>query len=284
LRPPVSDEWTLGLDYRFTPDSILRGTMVVRRQQHLVGSVNTGVPLSAYRVYTVPDIGSDEGGPQDDQILSIYERLPASFGQDQFLLTNPDGARVEYDGIEITYELTSSRWWMLFGATAYRAIGSGGDLGAGPVENDPLVIGARYEQPNAAFNAPGRLFGDRAYVGKWSGTYRAPGDLRLAATVRYQDGQPFTRMVIAPDHPGGPEMVQAYLVGKTRFTYTGTIDARIEKGFSFGDRRMAVRLDLFNLSNHRNEVDEDVVGGPAFRRSTIVQPPRTLRLGVRVDF
>ena len=284
LRAPVSDEWTLGLDYRFTPSSILRGTMVVRRQQDLVGSINTGVPLSAYRVYTIPDVGSDEGGPQDDQILSIYERLPASFGQDQFLLANPDGARVEYDGIEITYELTSSRWWMLFGATAYRALGSGGHLGAGPLENDPLVIGVRYEQPNAAFNEPGRLFGDRAYVGKWSGTYRAPGDVRLAATVRYQDGQPFTRMVIARDHAGGPEMIQAYPLGKTRFTYTGTIDARIEKGFALGARRLAVRLDLFNLSNHRNEVDEDVVGGPAFRRSTLVQPPRTIRLGVRVDF
>jgi hypothetical protein len=45
-----------------------------------------------------------------------------------------------------------------------------------------------------------------------------------------------------------------------------------------------VRLDVFNLTNHRNEVEEDVVTGPLFRRSTAVQPPRTLRFGLRFDF
>jgi hypothetical protein len=258
--------------------------MIIRRQRHLVGSVNTGVPFSSYRMFLVPDIGSDEGSPHDDQQLAIFERLPSSFGQDQFLLTNPSGARVAYDGIELSYELRSPRWYMLLGATAYRALGSGGNLGAGVFENDQLVMGERYEQPNAASNEPGRLYFDRAYVGKWAATYRAPGDVRLAVAVRYQDGQPFTRLVIAPDLAGGPEAVQAYRIGRTRFTYTGTIDARLEKGITVAGRRAALRLDVFNLSNHKNEVEEDVVGGPAFRRSTAVQPPITLRVGLRVDF
>jgi hypothetical protein len=288
LGMPTSTEWTIGAEYRHGPLVSLRGTLrgaiVIRRQSKLVGSINTGVPLSAYRMFTVPDINADEGSPHDDQMLPIFERQPSSFGQDQFQLTNPEGARATYDGIELTWELRSSRWVMLFGATAYRAEGLGGSLGGGVFENDPFVVGERYEQPNAALNEAGRLFFDRAYVGKWSGTYRAPGDVVFAFTARYQDGQPFTRMVIAPDLPGGPEVVQAYRMGRTRFTYTATLDVRVEKGFAVAGRRAAVRLDAFNLTNLGNEVEEDVVSGPTFRLSTAVQPPLTLRLGIRFEF
>jgi hypothetical protein len=79
-------------------------------------------------------------------------------------------------------------------------------------------------------------------------------------------------------------MVHAYRMGRTRFTYTGTIDARVEKRFTIGGRRAGVRFDAFNLTNLGNEVEEDVVSGPAFRRSTAVQPPLTLRLGFHLAF
>jgi hypothetical protein len=180
--------------------------------------------------------------------------------------------------------MAGDRWNMLFGATAYRTLGSGGDLNYGPLENDQLVIGDHFENPNSADDPDGRLFFDRAYVGKWSGSYRAPGDIRFAAAVRYQDGQPFTRLVVAPDLAGGPEIVHAYRLGRTRFTYTATVDARVEKGIAIGGRRAAIRLDVFNLTNHANEVEEDVQSGPSFRRSTAVQPPITMRLGFTLRF
>ena len=52
--------------------------------------------------------------------------------------------------------------------------------------------------PNAATNATGRLFFDRAYVINWATTWRAPHDLRVGVVARYQDGQPFARVVIVP--------------------------------------------------------------------------------------
>jgi hypothetical protein len=39
-------------------------------------------------------------------------------------------------------------------------------------------------------------------------------------------------------------------------------------------------MDAFTLTDHRNEVEEDVVTGPTFRRSTAVQPPLTTRVGL----
>ena len=285
LQMPRTTEWVAGADVRFSPRSVLSGSIVIRRQTHLVGVLNTGLTPDDYRTSFVPDINHDEGSDHDDQLLPIYERPPSSFGRDALVLTNPSVDPVAHDGIEVTYTFSSPRWLVLFGATAYRTLGRGGLIGYGVLENDPLVPGDRAWNPNASKDEAGRLFFDRAYVGKWTTAYRAPGDVRLAAVVRYQDGQPFTRYVVAADLAGGPEITQAYAMGRTRFTYTATVDARLEKGFGWGaGRRASIRLDIFNLTNHANELEEDVLTGPSFRLSTIVQPPRTLRLGARLEF
>lgn len=284
LRTPRTTEWTVGGEIRPGAHSTIRGAIIIRRQRDLIGVVNDGVPASSYRLYHVPDINADEGSAADDQLLPIYERLPESFGRDALRLTNPAGDGVAYDGIELAYEFRSPRWFMLFGATAYRTVGWGGALGYNADENDQLVPGDRYWNPNALDDDAGRLFFDRAYVGKWVVAYRGPGDIRYAVVTRYQDGQPFTRFVVAPDHAAGPEIVQAYAMGRTRFTFTGTIDARIEKGFAVRGARASIRLDAFNLGNLANEVEEDVMSGASFRLSSAVQPPRTLRLGVRFEF
>ena len=115
-----------------------------------------------------------------------------------------------------------------------------------------------------------------------------PQDLRTILEQMNKDGHfvDLTRnpLVVVPNLVTGPEMVHAYRVGRTRFTYTGTVDLRVEKGFGIGGQRAAIRLDAFNLTNHPNEVEEDVVTGPNFRRSTAVQPPLTLRFGLRFEF
>lgn len=284
LPAPVSQEWTIGAEFRPDDRNEIRGAIIVRRQKNLPGVVNTGVPLSSYRILEIPDANADEFSPDDDRILEVYERLPSSFGQDAYVLTSPEGARATYGGIEITWTLRSERWSMVFGAMAYRTRGWGGHRGPRATENDQLVAGERYADPNAAAEEAGSFFFDRSYVGKWAGSYRAPKGVTIAFAARYQDGQPFSRLVLLPDMSTGPEIVQAYRVGRTRYTYTATVDLRVEKAWRIGARRIALRLDGYNITNHRNEVEEDILTGPTFRQSTAVQPPVTVRVGFRVDF
>ncbi len=284
LAAPMSREWTAGAEYRPSAAFGLRGAIVVRRQTGLPGLIDAGVPLAAYRTFEIPDIGGDEGSAADDQLLTVYERLPSSFGDDALLLTTPDGAEATYGGIELTCDLRTDRWTMTFGAMAYRTRGWGGRLGPRATENDQLVLGERYADPNAADDPEGSFFFDRSYVGKWAGTYRAAHDVRVAFVARYQDGQPFSRVVVLPDLATGPEAIQAFRVGRSRYTYSATVDLRVEKGFAVGRGRASVHLDAFNVTNHRNEVEEDVVTGPTFRVSTAVQPPLTLRAGLRWEF
>jgi hypothetical protein len=283
LRAPRVYEATIGAEYRHGPH-VLGGAIIVRRESNLAASVNVGVALSAYRVVLVPDPSTNFDGPEDDRLLPVYDRLPATFGQDAFVLATQDDDRVTYGGIDIRWRFTSARWSMLFGAMAHRSRGFGASPGYGPLENDQHLLGELYHSPNTTPETPGSLFFDRSYVGKWAGSFHATDSLRFAFAARYQDGQAFARVAVVPDLSTGPEMVQAYRVGRTRFTYTATLDVRVEKLFTLRGRRAGVRLDVFNLTGHRNEIDEHVLTDPTFRRSLSVQPPPAVRLGFRIAF
>jgi len=282
LRAPRTEEVAAGVEGRF---GRLRVSLmgVHRQERSLVESVNVGVPPSAYTVTTVPDPSGDLDGPQDDQLLPLYARAPSSFGADLFLLTNPDGHETTHQGVELTVELLTERVQVLLGATAHRSDGGGAYRGFRPGENDQGLAGDLFDDPNALTHARGRLFSDRAYTIKLSGSWRAPGDVRLGAVARYQDGQPFARLLLA-ELPQGLTPVQAIPNGRARFTFIATLDARVEKGFALGGgRRAAVVLEGFNLTQRGNEVEEVVVSGSGYRQVTFRQPPRSIRLGLRLD-
>ena len=48
--------------------------------------------------------------------------------------------------------------------------------------------------------------------------------------------------------------------------------------------RLSAVVEGFNLLGTAHEVEEDVVTGAGFRTPTAQQPPRALRLGLRLDF
>jgi hypothetical protein len=166
-------------------------------------------------------------------------------------------------------------------ATANIAEGPAASRGFGPTENDDGVLGELFIDPNAAIFARGRLFSDRAFTIKLVGVYKLPKGFTLGAIARYQDGQPFARMVIVPGLNQGVEAVPAFANGGSRFTFTGTLDARLQKTFTVGRYGLDAVLDVFNLVNLQNEVEERVVTGPAFRTVTALQPPRAVHVGLR---
>jgi len=150
--------------------------------------------------------------------------------------------------------------------------------------NDQGLIGDASLDPNAAIFARGRLFGDRAFTGKLSGVYRFPSDITLGAIARYHDGQPFARLVLVSDLNQGPDVVRAFANGGSRFTFTATLDVRLQKELVVSGHRIAAFVDGYNVLNLGYEVEERTVTGAAFRTPTAFQPPRTIHLGARVSF
>ena len=102
--------------------------------------------------------------------------------------------------------------------------------------------------------------------------------------MRYQDGQPFARLVVVPNLTQGATAVRDYANGGSAFSYVGTLDARLQKTFTSGRSVIAAIIDLYNVPNLGNEVAERIASGQGFRTPTALQPPRTALLGVRVMF
>ncbi len=285
LLSPRTDEFTIGFEARFGRHWRGRLAGIEREMRRFVAPVNTGVTVADYTSRDLPDRGNDFLNPVDDRPLQVYDRNPSSFGRDRAYLTNP----ADHDGYGVGVDLVlervfDGRWYMLFGASAQRSDGYAGNPGFLATENDSGVQGALFLDPNAASYARGRLFFERGYIIKWSGGFVTKKGVHFGAVARYQDGQHFARQVVVPDLNQGPEAIQAYTRGHSRFTFSFTLDARVEKGFRLGGGRLALVGEAFNLLNNAIEVEEDPVVTRRFRATTAVQPPRAIRVGVRLDF
>jgi hypothetical protein len=170
-------------------------------------------------------------GPQ----VTVYNRPSGSYGRDRYLLTNQAGNPAAFWGIDVNIRASTDRFMVLAGGTVWtRTVAPAAAVGFLPTENDQSVLGNLFVDPNAATSARGQVFPDRSHTVKVAGVYRLPWRVRIGAIARYQDGQPFARLVIVPDLTQGSTAVRSYVNGGTAFTYTGTLDIRVQKSFTAG--------------------------------------------------
>ncbi|HTK30175.1 MAG TPA: TonB-dependent receptor [Vicinamibacterales bacterium] len=284
LARPHMDEITFGFDGWANRSTLVRISAMARREQSLLGVADTGVPASAYAASLVPDPGADLASSSDDQLLPVYNRPASTFGRDRYVLTNPADNEGTFVGVDVSIQSHTDRLYYLLAGTAGRTEALAGNRGFLATENDEGVLGETFLDPNARTFAQGRTFTERGYTIKTAGTYRFDHDVRLGVTARYQDGQHFSRLVIAPSLNQGPEAIRAFRDGKTRFTYTMTVDARLQKAFTIDRYSVAAMLDVYNVFNQHTEIEEFPVSGALSRTTTAIQPPRAIHVGLRLAF
>jgi hypothetical protein len=284
LKRPHMDEMIFGFESRPNRKAFARMAAIARRESPLIGVVNTGVPESVYSIVPVFDTGIDRIGDQDDQTLLFYNRPTSSFGHDQYLLTNPDDHVATYVGVDFVGEAHAKRLFVIAGGTAGRSEGISASRGFGPLENDAALLGEAFIDPNARVYAQGRVYTERGYTIKTAIAYQFDRDLSFGLVGRYEDGQHFARLVVQEGLNQGPEAVRAFRNGRTRFTFSMTVDARLQKGFAVGGHKITAVFDAYNLFNQHHSIEEAQVTGAGERQETAVQPPRAIHLGVRIPF
>lgn len=258
---------------------------IIRKTQDIIRAVDD--EPSNYAVVTQPDQNADFTSASDDQLLTAYNRKVETFGRGAYTLTNSanTGENAIY-ALDITAQYRGTRARLAFSAAAVAAKGTAASRGFRVDENDPMVIGDAFTNSNATVNAAdGRTFFDRGYIGKIMGTFDLPARATLGVVIRYSDGQPFSRLAIFENLNQGPEAVMGYRNGRpTRFTYISTTDVRLQKATAFGSKQLTLIIDGFNVFNIGREVGEYVIGDANFRKTTLIEPPRTIRVGVRIAF
>lgn len=258
-----------------------------RETRDLVATVNTGVPASDYTPLTIRDDGDDRiPGSHDDLTFTVYNQDPATLGDDFSLLSNPGGRVSRYVGLDLTLVKRAGPDFLFYLAlTATHAVATT-NPGNTPYENDEGVLGALFDNPNAAINAKGRPRFDRAYTGRIGVSFTAFLGTRFGAVVKYYDGQPFSRKIVVPDLNQGLIYIQAHPRGVARYEYNMTVDVRIEKDFTWRTGTIRFFLDGFNILNQNLATAENEWTSPAFplRYATEIQSPRVFRVGLNFEF
>jgi hypothetical protein len=298
LRAPYTDEFTVGADFDFGEKTKVGLTLMHRYEQRLVETTNIGVLASAYTSVTILDRGGDDkAGTFDDQLITVYNQDPSTLGKDFYELTNPPDFRDFYQGLELTAESNGllRGLHLQFSFAAFMSVGMASQKGE-EQEYDQGVIGNLFDNPNTLINADGRLFFDRAFLGKLAGAYELPWDMQISGVAKYYDGLPFGRKLIVTGLNQGPFYILATPRGNSlgtsdkpsghRVEFNFTLDVGIEKMFRLGEERLGVRLDVFNLLNTNNNTRESDLSGPDFnaRIPLEIEAPRVFRLGLKCEF
>jgi hypothetical protein len=288
LGRPYTDEWSIGVEQSIPGRWNAAVRLLHRSNKRLVEDVNVGVPSSAYAPVEVFDPGDDNvPGTADDNFITVFNQDPATLGQDHYLLTN-SGFSASYSGIESTITKgPGNRGFLSISFSAYRAIGQASP-GNTEWQNDFGVIGTLTDNPNTLINTRGRLFFDRAYVGKVSGFLNAAWHIQLGTLINYFDGLPFGRRLIVTGLNQGPIFVMATPRGEPgglRAESVVTFDQRVGRTFEVGRARLSLAADFFNLLNLRRHVREYDISGPLFplRLPLELQNPFLLRIGIRLE-
>jgi hypothetical protein len=82
LNRPTTDEFTVGAETRPMPGMRVRLAGVMKRQQNRIDLVNTGV--HPFELYPVDDCDAGRRLDGGNVLLPVYNRLPSSFGRDQY--------------------------------------------------------------------------------------------------------------------------------------------------------------------------------------------------------
>ena len=280
LRPASTDQFSIGIEHELGPDAALTASYIRKRGRDFTGWLDAGGQYGVATT-TLPD-GREITtfpliGPQSDQF---------------FLVTNPDGWFLDYDGLLLTFEKRWSRRWQTHLSYGFsRSAGlqaSNIGLPGGSQFSVPTGRAALSgRDPNDLINAEGRLAGDRPHMLRALGIVEIPKiDVLVSGYFQYVSGQPWaaqTRIRL----PQGRRWILLEPPGSRLFPAPTLLDVRVSKFFQWGEtQRLEVLLDLLNALNQTtvtNVISHDLFN-PNFGVPRFLTDPRTAMIGVKVTF
>jgi hypothetical protein len=231
--------------------------------------------------------------------VSVLDNRPADR---RFLLTNPAGYSLTYNGLVMVVEKRRSHGWQAFASyTRSQAHGlqpSSGTNAAGAqastVSPPPGPAGLTFgRDPNDLTNARGRLPNDRPHVLRIMGSVDVPKiGVTVAANLGHFSGKPWAAAAVIDltQNPGQRVLLEPR--GSRRMSSQTLLDMRLSKRISLhGVGRIELLLDVLNLLNETAEeglvtdvlVTETQIQHPNFGKANVFVDPRRAMIGVRLN-
>jgi outer membrane receptor protein involved in Fe transport len=278
MRAPYSDEYSIGVDREVGRRLAVAMAYVRKDGSDYIGWTEVG---GEYRqeTRTLPD-----GSTQPVLVLTN------STSARRFLLTNPDGYSLTYNGLVTSIEKRPSDGWRALASYTFsRASGlqvSSGTAAAGEHLSTLTSSGVFGRDPNDLQNARGRLANDRPHMFRVMGSVDVPRTgLVVAGNFRYFSGKPWAASTQV-SLPQGNRRILLEPPGSRRLSSQSLVDLRVSKAFRLGDAgRLELLMDVLNLLNDTAEegLVTDNRFSPTFGQPSVFVNPRRVMLGARLN-
>jgi hypothetical protein len=279
-RSPHSEEYSIGLDREVGRRLAMAIAYVGKTGSNFVGWTDVG---GQYR--------EESRSLPDGRSVPVFV-LTTPQAARRFLLTNPEGYSLTYNGVVMVVEKRRSAGWQAFGTYTFSRVSglqaSNGSAAASAQVSS--VAGATQltfgQDPNSLINARGRLPNDRPHMFRVMGSLDVPRTgLVVAANLQYFSGKPYAASAQLT-LPQGTQRVLLEPPGSRRMSSQSLLDLRVSKTIAFGGvGRVEVLVDVLNALNDTAEegLATDNLFSPNFGAATIFMDPRRAMVGVRLN-
>lgn len=275
---PRTDEYSIGVDRQVASRVSAAVAYIRKRGGNFVGWNDVG---GEYR--------------QETRLLEDGTSLPVfvltnSAADRRFLLTNPDGFSLAYDGIVVAVDKRMSDGWRLFGSYTFSRtsglMASSNAMADGAQLSTVAPVNTFGRDPNDRTNAGGRLPNDRPHLFRMMGVVNVPRiGVVVAANLQQASGKPWaatTQMTL----PQGSQRILIEPRGTRRLSSQTLLDVRFSKAIPMGGAgQVEVLFDVLNLLNDAAEeaLATDNRFGATFGVPTAFVDPRRAMLSVRLN-
>lgn len=283
IKHPRMQQGIVGIERELIPGLSVGVTGIWRKNDQFIDDVLQFSPAD-FRTETLRDNGpKNDGVGATSNTVTLYRQLTEPLDNEYFI-TNPDGAFRRYRGVEFSATKRMSSRWQLQGSWVISKI-TGNYNNTSNAGNSATEYNDPNTDPRFQPFREGRLTNDNTHIGKVLGTYRAPFGILASAAYLYTSGQVFTRTIRSPSIPQGRKDLFIEPRGSQRFDDQPRLDFKIEKQFRFGvDRRLGVTFEGFNVLNDAAITNRTVRSGTTYFTPLGLVQPRRFRFGAVYRF
>jgi hypothetical protein len=287
MHPPRTDQYSMGVDRELGRQFAI-GIVYVRKEgEDFIGWTDVG---GQYRAETRI--------LADGRTLPVWVLVNGTAAR-RFLMTNPDGYALTYNGLVTVVEKRRSNGWQAFGSYTFsRAYGLqaySGTTAAGPqvstigappgaFSTGPITFG---RDPNDLTNARGRLPNDRPHMFRVMGSADVPRTgLVFAANLQIASGKPWAATTVMSLPQNTQQRILIEPRGSRRLSSQSLLDLRMSRAFAAGRLgRIELLVDVLNALNDTAEegLATDNLFSPSFAQPTVFLDPRRAMVGVRLN-
>ncbi|MFQ5721424.1 MAG: TonB-dependent receptor plug domain-containing protein, partial [Candidatus Aminicenantales bacterium] len=306
LRFPYMRQFVIGIERELGKDVSVSASFIYRTNHDLMDRVNI-----AGRWEPVQWVDPYEG-----KTYTVYQRLNP--GENEFYITNPYKGQgkdigaaypdiVAWDPkrsnrtLEIRFNKRYSNRWQ-FRASFLTGYSWGNDDNFwgeyGSSHSTALGASWNFSNPNYQINAEGPLTLSSTYIFKSVGSYDIPViDVSIGFDFRYESGDRYTKQILLdPDIDPDPVAdwwtrdvtILAEPRGSYRLPAMKNLNLRAEKYFQWGEIKVGVLVDVFNVFNWDTVAWVETYYDPwsefQFGYVWDIQSPRAFKLGFRFEF